>query len=249
MPNEILAQLTREHDVRLYAELTEVASTTTLSEMSSAIAHELNQPLGAIATYAQAGKRLLAREPIRSTAIEVLEEINVQALAAGNGIHRIRARFATPPGKRSVCAPEPMVRDLCPILDAMALHYGVTLQVQSQQQLRLVLVDPLQIQYVLLVLAQNAMHAASGTPSAVVCIVITGDAYAIHISVTDSGTGVSPDVRDQLFRPFFTTKRNGIGLGLACGRSVVESHGGSIGYEEASGGATRFWFSLPATTE
>ena len=106
----------------------------------------------------------------------------------------------------------------------------------------------LQVQYVLLVLTQNAIEAARRTDSSLVRIDVTGDAYAVRVAVTDSGSGVPHDARNKLFRPFFTTKHTGVGLGLASSRSVVESHGGRIGYEEASGVGSRFWFSLPATT-
>jgi C4-dicarboxylate-specific signal transduction histidine kinase len=247
MPDELLASLADEHALRLYEQLLQVARTSALEELSSGMAHELNQPLGAIATFAQAGKRMLRREqPLVVSTVDVLDQINTQALAAGDSIHRMRSLFAIPTGNRCLCEPRRMLEDVLPILEAIASREGVSLDTHLDSDLRSVLIDPVQIQYVLLVLAQNAVEAAPQNASSVVRIDITEDAYTTRVSVTDAGPGVPEDARDKLFRPFFTTKRNCLGLGLASGRSVVEAHGGNIGYEHADGGGSRFWFSLPA---
>lgn len=249
MPDEILAFLPDARALKLYAQLSRVARVCALDELASGFAHELNQPLGAIATFAQAGRRMLLREQRpNDSVVDVLQQVSTQALVAGESIHRIRALFAIPVGNRVHCQPRDVLGDVRPILDAIASRGGAKAEVNLGSELPSVQIDPLQIQYVVLVLTQNAVEAARLTDTSLVRIDVTGDAYAIRLTVSDSGPGVPHAARNKLFRPFFTTKRTGVGLGLASSRSVVESHGGRIGYEEAAGGGSQFWFSLPAAT-
>ncbi len=106
--------------------------------------------------------------------------------------------------------------------------------------------DALRIQHVVLTLVQNAFEA-TGT-GAIVRIEVAGDRYGVEVSVIDRGHGIPENARASIFRPFFTTKVQGTGLGLASARAIVEGHEGTIGFEDASGGGTRFWFKLPAAS-
>ncbi len=232
-------------------QLMEIARISALAEMASGIAHELNQPLGAIATFSQAGERMLNRpEPLVARALEVFRQINHEALHAGDGIRRIRRLFEQDVAERVICRMPDLIAELRPVLEMLAARYGGRMHVTSAPDLPPVLVDRLRIQHVLFALVQNGFEAAAaraGVP--VVELRIGGDRYAVETSIQDTGDGVASEDRGQLFRPFFTTKARGTGLGLASSRAIVESHEGSIGFENLEAGGCRFWFRLPATQE
>lgn len=239
-----------EQTARLLEQLMQIARTSALEEMASGMAHELNQPIGAIATYAQAGERMLGRpEPMTGAAADVLRQISHEALNAGKGIHRIRQLFNGVPVARSVCPVPELVAELLPVLELLAARAHAQLDLSIQDGLPPVSVDRLRIQHVLFTLVQNALEASrpNGTP-AQVRIEVSGDRYAVLTSVIDHGVGLSSEARDHLFRPFFTTKGNGTGLGLASSRAIVEAHQGTIGFDDVEGGGARFWFRLPAAT-
>ena len=232
----------------LIERLMTIARVSALEEMASGIAHELNQPLGAIATFSQAGERMLSRpQPMTSAALEVLQHINREAMNAGEGIRRIRRLFNQRGVKRPPCSMRDLVSELKPVLDLLASRLESTLVVHCDDVLPLVAVDRLRIQHVLLTLVQNAFEAPKlPGASKTVRIDVKSDRYTVETSVSDRGTGIEEQQRPQIFRPFFTTKGDGTGLGLASSRALIESHEGSIGFEDAEGGGTRFWFRLPA---
>ena len=229
--------------------LMELSRTAALAEMASGIAHELNQPLGAIATFGEVGDRLLNRpEPLVPRAREVFQHISAEARNAGEGIRRIRRLFdhAEPTPMR--CQMSELVGELVPALQAMAQAAHVSLKVDAQSPLPEVNVDRLRIQLVLFSLVQNAIEASAQTEGAQVLISVRADRYAVETSTTDCGGGIPADLVDKLFRPFFTTKSGGTGLGLASSRASIEAHEGSIGFENVNPNGTRFWFRLPIVT-
>jgi C4-dicarboxylate-specific signal transduction histidine kinase len=229
--------------------LMELSRTAALAEMASGIAHELNQPLGAIATFGEAGDRLLNRpEPLVRRAREVFQHISAEARNAGEGIRRIRHLFDHAQPTRSECQMSELVGELVPALQAMAQAAHVSLKVDAQSPLPQVNVDRLRIQLVLFSLVQNAVEASSQTDGARVLIEVRADRYAVETSVIDSGAGVPADLADKLFRPFFTTKSGGTGLGLASSRASIEAQEGSIGFEQVNPRGSRFWFRLPIVT-
>jgi C4-dicarboxylate-specific signal transduction histidine kinase len=229
--------------------LMELSRTAALAEMASGIAHELNQPLGAIATFGEAGDRLLNRpEPLVPRAREVFQQISVEAMNAGEGIRRIRRLFDHAQPTRIPCQMSELVGELAPALDAMARAAHVSLKVDAQFPLPEVNVDRLRIQLVLFSLVQNAIEASSQTDPAQVLIGVRADRYAVETSIIDSGAGVPADLTDRLFRPFFTTKSGGTGLGLASSRASIEAHEGSIGFDKIVPTGSRFWFRLPVVT-
>ena len=226
--------------------LMELSRVAALAEMASGIAHELNQPLGAIATFSQAGDRLLNRsEPMISKAREVFQQINSEALAAGEGIRRIRRLFNHAEPMRSGCQMAELVGELAPALQALARAANVTLKIDVQSPLPEVNVDRLRIQLVLFSLVQNALEASIQNQGAHVIIEVHADRYVVQTSITDSGAGIPADQNDKLFKPFFTTKAGGTGLGLASSRASIEAHEGSIGFDKAAPTGSRFWFRLP----
>lgn len=231
----------------LLGQLMEVARLSALTELASGIAHEINQPLGAIATFAQAGERMLNRaEPLVEETVDVLRQINDAALAAGEGIRRIRRLFDQDSSARSSCEIAEVIEELKPVLELFAERVGGQLRVESSPRVPAVTADRLRIQQVLVALVQNACDASAlckGVPQ--IGISTSSDRYMIEISVQDSGPGVPAVDQRQLFRPFFTTKQRGTGLGLASSRAIVEAHEGTMGFENLSAGGSRFWFRLP----
>jgi two-component system sensor kinase FixL len=225
----------------------EIARISALTELASGIAHELNQPLGAIATFAQAGERMLKRdEPLVGETLDVLRQINDAALGAGEGIRRIRRLFDQDAGPRSSCQVADLVDELKPMLELFAQRVGGKLQVNLPAGLPDVIVDRLRIQHVMVALVQNACDAsAQGAGAPKIQVAVSNDRYMVEISVSDSGPGVPSDVQRQLFRPFFTSKPHGTGLGLASSKAIVEAHEGSMGFENLAAGGCRFWFRLP----
>ena len=227
--------------------LLQIARLSALAEMASGIAHELNQPLGAIATFSQAGDRLLNRpEPLVSRALDVFRQINTEALGAGEGIRRIRRLFDQDEVSRARCQMSEVIDELRPVFEMMSEWGGVDLTIDVSPALPEVSIDRLRVQHVLFSLFQNALEV-SGRDSAPpqVSLSARADRYAVETSVTDSGSGISAQTRQQLFRPFFTTKPHGTGLGLASSRAIVEAHEGTIGFASEPAGGTRFWFRLP----
>jgi len=226
--------------------LMELSRIAALAEMASGIAHELNQPLGAIATFSQAGDRLLNRpEPMVSRARDVFQQINQEALNAGEGIRRIRRLFDHAEPKRSPCHMSDLVSEVVPALQALARAAQIALKVDVQSPLPEVSVDRLRIQLVLFSLVQNALEASAQNLGPHVRIEVRADRYAVETSIMDSGAGIPAELADKVFRPFFTTKAGGTGLGLASSRAIVEAHEGTTGFEKGIPSGSRFWFRLP----
>ncbi|MBM0108182.1 hypothetical protein JM946_25905 [Steroidobacter sp. S1-65] len=236
---------------RLLEQLMQIARTSALEEMASGFAHELNQPIGAIATFAQAAERMLSRpEPMTAQAVEVLRHISNEALNAGQGIRRIRKLFNDTSVARSPCAMTDVLAELMPVLELLASRAGVQLEVAVEASLPPVSVDRLRIQHVLFTLVQNSLevHRPEQRPARV-RVEVTGDRYAVTTTVIDNGVGLTTEARAHLFRPFFTTKDQGTGLGLASSRAIVEAHEGAIGFDDVADGGARFWFRLPAAPQ
>lgn len=225
-------------------QLMAIARVSALEEMASGIAHELNQPLGAITTFAQTGERMLNRpEPMVREALQVMQLISKEALGAGEGIRRMRQLFNRDSILKAPCSMDAVVQELSPVLELLALKAGGDLAIKVDDSLPLVNIDRLRIQHVLFTLVQNAFEAGAARPA--VRLEVSGDRYGVEVAVADAGCGIPAERREQIFRPFFTTKARGTGLGLASARAIVESHEGSMGFDSTERG-TRFWLRLPA---
>lgn len=247
MADRTQSQPTEAH-VALFERLLHIAKISALEEMASSMAHELNQPIGAIATFSQAAQRMLDRpDPMVHSTVEVLQHISHEALKAGQGIRRIRGLFGGHRDGRTQCVPSEVIDELVPILQLLARRRGANLACSAQDSLPRIAIDRLRIQHVLVALVQNALEAPThnGQPPDVF-VNVTGDRYGVQIAVEDRGVGIDESARAQLFHPFFTTKERGTGLGLASSRTIVEAHEGSLVLENAQGG-TRFVLRLPAS--
>jgi two-component system sensor kinase FixL len=226
--------------------LIQLSRIAALAEMASGIAHELNQPLGAIAAFSQAGDRLLSRpEPMVAHARDVFGQINQAALNAGEGIRRVRRLFNHAELRRGKCQMGDVVAEILPALQVLSRAADVVLKVDMQSPLPEVDIDRSRIQLVLFSLVQNALEASAQNAGPEVRIEVRADRYALETSVSDTGAGIPQQLVDNLFQPFFTTKAGGTGLGLASSRATVEAHEGTIGFEKGIPAGSRFWFRLP----
>jgi C4-dicarboxylate-specific signal transduction histidine kinase len=230
--------------------LLEIDRASELAEMISGIAHELNQPLAAMATFSQAGARMLDRaEPLTGRSLGVFHEISQEALQAGARLQKLRRLFDAGPPQQTRCKMSDLVAEVQPVLSSLALEVCARLQIEVANELPELFVERLKIQRILLALVRNAADASASLPAdRVICIAVRAERYFVETSVTDTGAGVPAELQRQLFHPFFTTKPAGHGLGLSSCRAIVESHGGTIGFNNLPAGGGRFWFKLPVAT-
>jgi two-component system sensor kinase FixL len=223
---------------------------STMGEMATGIAHEVNQPLTAIATYAQACQRLIASGNFEQHDInDALEQIGAQALRAGEVIRRLRSFVKNREVKREPIEANRLLDDVQTLAQTDARHHGVRIRIEATQEAPLVQADAVQIQQVILNLVRNSIDAMQGTaePQREIvlrtCVDAEGD---VEFMVADRGPGVDPAALAELFNPFFSTKPGGTGLGLSISRSIVRAHGGKLWCGANPGGGARFFFTLPA---
>jgi len=250
---DITESLQREAERRdLQSRLTHVARFATMGELASGIAHEVNQPLAAIANYARAAQRFLSRpEPDLAETRLALEETAAEALRAGDIIRRLRGLIDGKRGERVPTDVNALVHDLEQLASADARAHGTQLHVELGGSLPPVLVNPAELQHVLLNLTRNALEALSRNPSTDRHVHVSTRMAdgKVEIRVADNGPGVDGDMSARLFEPFATSKPYGTGLGLAIGRSLVKSNGGTIDYSAAEPQGACFCIRLPPTEE
>lgn len=240
-----------EEALRHREQMVHASRLTTMGEMAAAMAHELNQPLSAIATYTAACQRFIDQgERARADVIAGLKEIGAQAHRAGQIIQRMRDFTRGRESERRICAVAAMIEEIRPLaeLDARANHVRLTMQVEAD--LPAVSVDVVQIQQVILNLLRNGVDAmadiSEGERELQLRAWLQPD-QSIRVEIRDRGHGVSEAARQKLFTPFFTTKPAGMGMGLAISRTIITAHGGKLDcFNNPDGGAT-FFFTLPTT--
>src|SRR5215813_4466805 len=234
------------------AELSHLSRVALMGEMSASIAHELNQPLSGILSNAAAGQRFIDQGDVNLREIrEVLGDIISDGRRASDVVRGIRGMVRKEQmARRSVDLNE-VVIDALRMASPDALLHSCQLETLLDPSLPAIDGDPVQLQQVLLNLAINAFDAMRDTPASKRKVVIATQSNSdgtVRTSVRDYGVGISEDMQDRVFDPFFSTKTEGIGMGLAIVRSIVESHGGTITAENADGGGTRFEFVLPVNS-
>ncbi|MBA2672792.1 ATP-binding protein, partial [Ramlibacter sp.] len=249
-------ELSRASQERLQA----TARLATVGEMASLLSHELNQPLAAISSYATGSVNLLrgTTGPHALADIEVaMQRISEQAERAGRVIKSVHDFVRRRDKDREPVAPQALLDAIWPLVNLQARKLGVRVELRVHDGLPAVLCDRTMVEQVLLNLARNAMQAMNEArvpePRLVVAVkraARAADAPAakswLEFSVADCGPGILPSVQQQLFTPFFTTKAEGMGLGLSLCRTVVEQHGGFLEYEPNRPQGTIFRFTLPA---
>jgi len=237
------------HTVRQHqAELAHALRLHTVGEMTAALAHEINQPLGAITNYAQGAVQRLRTGPVDpATLREAFEEIAREGLRAGKIIRGLRNLVQRETAVSDGVGVNARAAEAVRLLEPQARVHGVTVRLEGASMLPPVQADGTQIEQVMLNLMLNGMEAAASAAGArrEVVVATTAEDGAIEVTVRDTGSGFAPDVERRLFTPFFTTKSHGLGLGLAISRSIVECHGGRLWAMSDPGTGATFRFSLP----
>ncbi len=230
-----------------------VSRLATMGEMAAGISHELNQPLAAITTYAQAARRLLANAGNADEDVtEALEQIAAQALRAGEIIRRLRSLVRNRETRREPTQVNMLIQELGPLTRADARLHDVKVRLELEEDLPLLELDQIQIQQVLLNLVRNAVQSVQDAdPPDRDVVISTGTAVdgEVQIRVRDMGGGVSPEILDRLFHPFATTKSDGTGLGLAISRSIIEAHKGTLSYQPNVPRGACFTIQLPSAKD
>jgi two-component system sensor kinase FixL len=242
----------REDEARsLQERLTHFSRLSTMGEMAAGLAHEINQPLAAIAAYAQASQRFLkSSQRNDADVLEALEQINAQALRAGEVIRRLRNFVRNREVKRESVECNRLLDDLRTLAETDARMHNVRLRTEACADLPAVFADPIQLQQVVLNLVRNAIDAMTEAPQDQREVVLSTQVQPegfVEIVVSDHGSGLAPGTAEQLFHPFFTTKPSGTGLGLAISLSIVRAHGGRLWHTPNPGGGAQFHFTLPVT--
>jgi two-component system sensor kinase FixL len=236
----------------LQSELVHISRLTAMGEMASTLAHELNQPLSAIANYLKGSQRLLEGKPdeLSKTLRGALEKAAEQALRAGQIIRRLRDFVSRGETERRVESVSKLVEEASALALVGAKERGVRVTFRLDPRADLVLADKVQVQQVLINLMRNAIDAMEESPRRELVISTNAaDDDMVVVSVADTGGGIAPEVAEQLFQPFFTTKRQGMGVGLSISRTIVEAHGGEIWLEPNSEQGAVFRFSLRAVSK
>ena len=237
------------------AELAHLQRLRTVESMTTQIAHEINQPLGAIANFASGLARWLRSDsPDLEALAGIATQISQQAIRAAEVVRRLRDLVRKETSARKRCDAEQIIAEAVQMMSSNARRRGIALRVAVAPDLPNLLVDRIQIQQVLLNLIANALDAIdavdpfnvrAGEPNEVIVEAGLHDAGGIEIRVHDTGTGLSQLDAEKMFEPFFSTKPDGLGMGLAISRTLVEAHGGTLRAVGGDGRGATFVFTLP----
>ncbi len=246
----VLAALRNEREAaeargrRHLDDLARAGRLSTLGELSASLAHELNQPLCALTSYASASRRLLERERLDDLR-DALVQLDSNAHRAAETIRRMRA-FASSAAPREVAiAPRDLITPVLDLLHPELKRWRVNIDIDVAGSLPRVVVAPVQIEQVLVNLLRNAMEAIETRLDGTIRISARDLGTALEITVTDDGPGIPQERFATLFDPFATWKSGGMGLGLSISRSLVEAHGGQLTATNLKDGGARFRFTLP----
>jgi C4-dicarboxylate-specific signal transduction histidine kinase len=242
-------RLAREDAARLEAmreQMTRVARLNAMGEMAGNLAHELNQPLTAIASYLGASRRLLERtEAPAANVLELLDKATAQALRARDIVGRIRNQLR---GEGVALAPQSLaeiVDETLAVVTANGQLAGAAIRRDLDSRSDEVLVDRAQVQQVFLNLVRNGLEAMAGAPRPELRIASQRQAGGlVQVTVADNGPGVAPEVAGRLFEPFATGKADGMGIGLSISRHIIEAHGGELWLDASARGGAVFRFTL-----
>ena len=232
----------------LQSELSHVARLGEMGQLSAAIAHELNQPLTAILNYANAAKRLIsvADAAAADKALDAISKAADQAVRAGQIIRRLRNFVEKRDSARTIENINAITEDAIALGLLGTRSANIKTTVDLAERSLPILVDRVQIQQVLVNLVRNAAEAMADSPKRELTISTTTNDHEVGVAVGDTGTGIPEELAARLFKPFVTTKPDGLGIGLAISRSIIEAHGGRLHMNPNDGGGTVFRFTLPA---
>ncbi len=234
----------------LQSEIVHISRLTAMGEMASALAHELNQPLSAITNYLKGSIRLLQDSPDDESRMtrDALEKASEQAMRAGQIIRRLRDFVSRGESERRAESTAKLVEEASALalVGVKDVHVRFELDPSADQ----VLADRVQIQQVLINLMRNAVEAMADSDRRELTVrsaAVEGE--LVEVRVSDTGSGIAPEIAANLFQPFFTTKIQGMGVGLSICRTIVEAHEGRISVEPNPGGGTVFCFTIRAMTK
>ncbi len=250
---EIAERKHAEHEARvLQTELAHVHRLSTMGEMATGLAHELNQPLAAITSYAEGCvQRLRSKKAKPDEMLDTMDKIAAEARRAGGIIRRVRGFVRKESPQWSLIDANAAIRETADLLGAEAHRRGVTIKLDLADSLPMVVADTIQIQQTVLNLMRNGIEAMDEIGSVPHLTIRTskngGD--TILVTVADNGHGIPPETLEHIFDPFFTTKENGLGLGLPICSSIIEAHGGRLWATCDAENGTIFTFTLPIDNE
>jgi len=231
------------------AELAHLSRVLTMGELTSSIAHEINQPLTAVVTYGNACMEWLSADPPNlDEARRTAESIVRDGTRAGAILSRIRRLFKKEAPAQDLVAMNEVIQELTVFLRSEASRQAISLRTDLDPALPKVIGDRVQLQQVVLNLILNGMDAIEGTahrPKEILIRSRREGLSGVRIAVEDCGVGLSKEIAEKIFHPFFTTKSQGIGMGLSISRSIVESHAGRLWAEPRSQGGAIFQFTIP----
>jgi len=233
----------------LQTELAHVGRVSEMGTLASSLAHELNQPLAAIAHYCEAARDLLDRDSDPQTlemVREALDEASKQSIRAGQIVRRIRDFMSHGESERRVESLPKLIGEANALALVGSREHGIDVQIDLDPHAACVFVDRIQVQQVLVNLIRNAIDAMVESPRRNLRIAtICQDDGLVRVTVSDTGTGIGEAIAEQLFQPFVTSKQSGMGIGLSICRTIVEAHGGRIWFEPGADEGTTFSFTLP----
>ncbi len=248
---EAALEQSRQRERALEADLHHVSRLSAMGELASGIAHELNQPLTAISSYARAARRFLegGAPEGEARAIEYMDKAAAQALRAGEIIRRLREFIRKGEGFQTFEDVGEVVAEAVGLVASATRAPNITVDTRVEAGIGPILMDKIRVQQVVVNLVRNAVEALGDTPNGQIDI---GAAAVQHdwaeVTVRDNGPGLAEAVRDQLFEPFVTSKSTGIGVGLSICRSIVEEHGGRLTAEKNRNSGMTFRFTLPLSS-
>lgn len=225
---------------------------STMGELASSLAHELNQPLTAVINFIEASRYKLASDDpgAAQNATELLDKAITQASRAGDIIQGLRRFIQEQQSERSLEDINEVIREIWDLASVGSADHGLQIRFENGENLPPALMDRTQIQQVLVNLMRNGIEAMENVPKRILVVKTGLDAAEnLTVSVSDSGSGLTDKARENLFQPFNSEKPEGMGFGLSICHSIIESHGGIIWAESEPGDGTTFFFSLPLNAD
>ncbi len=247
---DITEQKHAEREAELQrGQLAHVTRLGTMGEMATGIAHEINQPLTAIANYALACRRLLDIDPASPKLPLSLQKISDQTFRAAEVIRKLRGFVKRGESEREKVDCNALIREVEKLAEVETHINNVHIRQELTDHLPAIVVDPVQIQQVVLNLIRNGMEAVisanTGEPEISIRSSLE-NGNTVVVSVEDNGPGIDTDRQEEIFTPFYSTKESGMGMGLSISRTIIASHGGELDYTPGPTGGSIFSFSLPA---
>jgi C4-dicarboxylate-specific signal transduction histidine kinase len=235
------------------AELAHVTRLSTVGEMATGIAHEVNQPLTAMVTASQACLRMTESGTVDFDKVrETMREVATQGLRAGEIIRHLREFTRMRETKRTTVDPNDLVQEAARFVEAEALENGINMKLELGAELPRVVVDAIQVEQVILNLLRNAIEAMEGTAADQHLLTVQtrkNKAGMVELLVSDTGPGLSEETASRIFDAFFTTKSHGMGMGLSISRSIIEAHKGCLWADGLLGDGATFHFTLPSASQ